>query len=147
MNTPEFITELKENEIFVFGSNLEGHHYGGAAKIAHEKFGAQWGVGLGRTGQCYAIPTLAVAATTSGGTLKQLTLDEIRQAVNLFFTYVKYHPELTFYFTKIGLGIAGFEFDDIARIVMTTSQEMSLRHIPSNVILPVEFENWVKDLK
>lgn len=33
------ITRLAENEIFVFGSNLEGYHGGGAAWIAMEKFG------------------------------------------------------------------------------------------------------------
>ena len=41
--TPDFITELKENEIFVFGSNLEGMHGGGAARLAYDKFGAIWG--------------------------------------------------------------------------------------------------------
>ena len=56
--TPEYITSLKENEIFVFGSNLLGKHIGGAARIAKEKFGAQERVSEGITGQCYAIPTL-----------------------------------------------------------------------------------------
>ena len=32
--TPEFITQLQPNEIFVFGSNLKGMHGGGAAWIA-----------------------------------------------------------------------------------------------------------------
>ena len=49
---------LEKDEIFVFGSNLEGKHLGGAAKAAHNKFGAQWGVGVGLTGQSYAIPTM-----------------------------------------------------------------------------------------
>ena len=49
---------LKKDEIFVFGSNLEGKHLGGAALAAHMKFGAQWGVGVGLTGQTYAIPTM-----------------------------------------------------------------------------------------
>lgn len=56
--TPELITELSRCEIFVFGSNLEGQHHGGAARTAHEKFGAEWGVGDGPTGRCYAIPTM-----------------------------------------------------------------------------------------
>ena len=37
---PERITELKADEIFVFGSNLAGAHAGGAARIALDKFGA-----------------------------------------------------------------------------------------------------------
>lgn len=56
--TPEFITELSESEIFVFGSNLKGHHYGGAARIARNKFGAIHGQGIGIQGQSYAIPTM-----------------------------------------------------------------------------------------
>ena len=58
--TPEWIAALKPNEIFVFGSNLAGRHAGGAARIATDKFGAEWGVGVGRTGQTYAIPTMKV---------------------------------------------------------------------------------------
>ena len=56
--TNDFIHELADNEIFVFGSNLRGLHGGGAARIAFENFGAEYGVGVGRTGQCYAIPTM-----------------------------------------------------------------------------------------
>ena len=42
--TPEYITTLAEDEIFVFGSNLQGRHGGGAARMAHQNFGAEWGV-------------------------------------------------------------------------------------------------------
>ena len=56
--TSDRITSLNDNEIFVFGSNKEGMHGGGAARIAYEDFGAEWGVGIGMTGQCYAIPTM-----------------------------------------------------------------------------------------
>jgi hypothetical protein len=41
------IDTLEKDEIFVFGSNLEGKHLGGAAKAAHNRFGAKWGVGVG----------------------------------------------------------------------------------------------------
>ena len=56
--TPDRISELKENEIFVFGSNLAGAHGGGAARLAYNKFGAVWGEGVGLHGQTYAIPTM-----------------------------------------------------------------------------------------
>ena len=52
--TPEFITELKTDEIFVFGSNLAGMHGGGAAYVAFKKFGAVMGCGVGLRGQSYA---------------------------------------------------------------------------------------------
>lgn len=58
MTTPNNITKLKENQIFVFGSNLNGNHAGGAARLAKDSFGAQDGVGEGMTGQSYAFPTL-----------------------------------------------------------------------------------------
>ena len=38
--TPDFITELRPDEVFVFGSNLAGMHGGGAAYVAYRKFGA-----------------------------------------------------------------------------------------------------------
>jgi hypothetical protein len=94
---PHFITELSQCEIFVFGSNLEGYHGGGAARIAHEKFGAVWGVGVGPTGRSYAIPTM------HGG------LDAIKPYVDQFVEYAKTHPMNRFLLTRIGCGIAGFQ--------------------------------------
>ena len=98
----DFIKELAENEIFVFGSNLRGMHGGGAALVAMEEFGAEWGVGVGRTGQTYAIPTM------HGG------VDAIKPYVDEFVEYAKAHPELKFLVTRIGCGIAGFRDKDIA---------------------------------
>lgn len=80
-----FIKELAENEIFVFGSNLHGFHSGGAARVAMEEFGAEWGVGVGRTGQTYAIPTM------HGG------VDAIKPYVDEFVEYAKAHLELRFW--------------------------------------------------
>ncbi len=97
-----FIKELAENEIFVFGSNLRGMHGGGAARVAMEEFGAEWGVGVGRTGQTYAIPTM------HGG------VDVIKPYVDEFVEYAKAHPELRFLVTRVGCGIAGFRDEDIA---------------------------------
>lgn len=100
--TPENITSLKANEIFVFGSNLQGMHGGGAARLAYNEFGAQWGTGIGPTGQCYAIPTM------QGG------VDTIKPYVDQFITYASAHQELTFLVTRIGCGIAGFTDAEIA---------------------------------
>ena len=98
----DFIKELAENEIFVFGSNLRGMHGGGAARVAMEEFGAEWGVGVGRTAQTYAIPTM------HGG------VDVIKPYVDEFVEYAKAHPELRFLVTRVGCGIAGFRDEDIA---------------------------------
>ena len=100
--TPNRITQLAANEVFVFGSNLQGHHYGGAARIAEEKFGAIFGQGVGLQGQSYAIPTM------HGG------VDVIKPYVDEFIEFAKQHPELTFLVTRIGCGIAGFKDREIA---------------------------------
>lgn len=100
--TPNHISQLAANEIFVFGSNLQGHHYGGAARIANEKFGAIFGQGVGLQGQSYAIPTM------QGG------VETIRPYVDEFIEFAKQHPEFTFLVTRIGCGIAGFKDSEIA---------------------------------
>ena len=100
--TPNHISQLAANEVFVFGSNLQGHHYGGAARIAEEKFGAIFGQGVGLQGQSYAIPTM------QGG------VETIRPYVDEFIEFAKQHPELIFYVTRIGCGIAGFQDSEIA---------------------------------
>jgi len=100
--TSDNISALRANEIFVFGSNLEGIHGGGAANIAARKFGAIMGQGVGLQGQSYAIPTM------QGG------VETIRPFVDDFIKFAKEHPEQTFLVTRIGCGIAGFQDSEIA---------------------------------
>lgn len=99
---PNRITELKDNEIFVFGSNLQGSHGGGAAAIAAQKFGAIWGQGVGLQGQSYGIPTM------HGG------VAEIRPYIDEFIEFAKQNPNLVFLVTRIGCGIAGFTEEEMA---------------------------------
>lgn len=120
--TPDNITELSGCEIFVFGSNLDGLHYGGAARTAHEKFGAEWGVGDGPTGKCYAIPTM------HGG------IEDIKPYVDKFLQYAKDNPMNRFLVTRIGCGIAGFKDEDMAPLFLE-----ALR-LP-NVTLPFQWIN------
>lgn len=122
--TPERITELSMCEIFVFGSNLAGQHHGGAARMAHDRFGAEWGVGVGPTGQCYAIPTM------HGG------VEDIKPYVDEFVEYVRKHPNNRFLVTRIGCGIAGFTDEEMAPLFK------ELKDTP-NVCLP---EDWLLDL-
>ena len=102
--TPDCVERLSKCEVFVFGSNLEGMHMGGAARVAYEKFGAEWGVGEGATGQCYAIPTM------HGG------LEDIRPYAKKFVAYAKAHPMNRFLLTRVGCGIAGFKDSDMAQL-------------------------------
>ena len=126
-NTPSFITTLKDGEVFVFGSNKEGMHGGGAARVAYQKFGAKWGEGVGMTGSCYAIPTM------------DGSLDIIRGYVDDFTEYARSHPELTFLVTRIGCGIAGWTDDEIAPLFREASKL-------DNVTLPESFWRIIEAL-
>ncbi len=123
--TPEYITTLSDDEIFVFGSNLQGRHGGGAARMAHQRFGAEWGVGTGPTGQTYAIPTM------HGG------VEAIKPYVDEFIEYAESHPQNRFLVTRVGCGIAGFTDSQIAPLFAG-----ALR-LP-NVSLPLD---WLKTLQ
>jgi len=118
--TPDRISELKPDEIFVFGSNLSGFHGGGAARVACDRFGAVWGQGVGLQGQCYAIPTM------QGG------VETIAPYVDEFIDFAGRHPQYKFLVTRIGCGIAGFRDEEIAPLFHRAIDV-------ENVILPREF--------
>ena len=118
--TPEWIDELKADEIFVFGSNLAGAHGGGAARLAYNHFGAVWGQGVGLQGQSYAIPTM------QGG------VETIKPYVDEFIAFAREHRELTFLVTRIGCGIAGFRDEEIAPLFREALDE-------ENILLPETF--------
>ena len=115
--TPEHITSIQPNEIFVFGSHLRGMHGGGAAYIAYRNFGAIMGQGVGLQGQSYAIPTM------QGG------VETIKPYVDEFIEFAKQHQNFTFLVTRIGCGIAGFTDDEISPL-------FNEAHDISNIILP-----------
>lgn len=119
--TPERIRNLGPNEIFVFGSNAQGAHGGGAAAFAMHQFGAIWGQGEGLQGQSYAIPTMG-------------TLAETKDAVDRFTAFARQHTELCFKVTAIGCGIAGYTPAQIAPLFREASQLV-------NVYLPQSFWN------
>lgn len=118
--TPENIQSLSQDEVFVFGSNLEGLHIGGAARVAYNKFGAVWGQGEGLQGQSYAIPTM------HGGP------EAIKPYVDKFIELAREWDQTTFYVTRIGCGIAGFKDEEIAPLF---KEALSLY----NVRLPESF--------
>lgn len=47
----------EKDTIFVFGSNPEGRHGAGSARVAVQQFGAKYGIGEGLQGNAYALPT------------------------------------------------------------------------------------------
>lgn len=114
---PERIRALEPNQVFVFGSNTRGHHWGGAAFYAWRRFGARWGQGHGPHGASYAIDTMSGDRT-------------MYEAIAAFLTYAKEHPQKEFLLTAIGCGIAGRSPRDIAP---------HFADAPENVRLPDTF--------
>lgn len=106
--------------IFVFGSNLAGRHGKGAALHARWNHGAEYGVGVGRTGNAYALPT-------KDARLNVLPLVVIEQYVEDFIKYASLHPELSFEVTKVGCGLAGYSEEKIKPM---------FKEAPSNCLLP-----------
>ena len=117
--TPETITRLGASEVFVFGSNEQGLHYGGAAKVALENFGAIMGQGNGLQGKSYAIPSMSGLAVMG-------------EYVKEFCEFAKAHPEKRFLLTPIGCGIAGYSVSDVAPL-FEICQEVE------NITLPASF--------
>lgn len=126
--TPNKITSLENNEIFVFGSNLKGLHGGGAARIAYKMFGAEWGKGVGMQGNSYGIPTM------HGG------VDVIKPYVDDFIEFALSNKEYTFLVTRIGCGIAGFSANEIAPLFAKAINA-------ENILLPIDFVQVIESLK
>jgi len=103
----DMVLSLKLNEIFIFGSNLSGHHAGGAASYARKNFGAMQGISTGRSGRTYAIPTLTQQ-------YEKLSIEGIHYHIEEFISYAHLFPHMTFKVSAIGCGIAGFTVEEIA---------------------------------
>jgi hypothetical protein len=109
--------------VFVFGSNLGGRHGAGSAREANRNHGAKWGVGVGRTGNAYAIPT-------KDRNLRVLPLKQIRPYVETFIRYARANPQERFQVVAIGTGLSGYSHGDIAPM---------FRGCPENCELPKEW--------
>lgn len=113
-HTPDRITELGPDDVFVFGSNARGAHLAGAARTAVERFGAVPGQGHGLQGRSYAIDSM------SG-------LPELEREAAAFTAFAREHPELTFWLTRVGTGIAGHDERRVAALFADA---------PPNVVRP-----------
>ena len=124
--TPNNITSLKDNEVFVFGSNLAGRHGKGAAKTAMN-WGAKYGKAEGLQGQTYALPTVNQLVT------KKLPLHEIEMFVKNFIQFAKDNPDKEFLVTEVGCGLAGYFPREIAPLFKEAIGIKNI-HLPINFI-------------
>ena len=123
--TPSKVLRLRNEQVFVFGTDAKGSQRYGAAGLAAKKFGAQIGVKNGRTGNSYALPTM------------DCTLEELGAAILQFELYARENKGLTFLVTPIGCGHAGFKVEDIAPYFRGC---VAL----GNVMLPEEFLSFFR---
>lgn len=95
--------------IFVFGSNLAGAHGLGAALVAQQRFGALRGPmnARGLRGISYAIPTKNAA-------LRSLPAFDVAEGIAEFVRMTHARPELRWFVTRVGCGLAGFSDREIA---------------------------------
>ena len=142
--TPEKIESYKQLgklgrcPMFVFGSNIQGEHVGGAAYFALKECRAVANQGFGFQGSSYAIPTCIRLYDKQG---KRYTkpfdnVNQIKPYVDAFINDADTYPNTTFFVTKIGCGIAGFKVSEVAEL-FRPCLEME------NVILPKEFVEWL----
>jgi hypothetical protein len=118
-----------DERIFVFGSNEIGIHGGGAAWYAHKKLGAVWTVGEGLTGKTYALPTCSAPG-------KPIPFSLLELYVGRFILFAESHPELRFFVSAVGCGIAGFNETDVAYL---------FKHAPENCDLPPKWYQLMND--
>lgn len=150
--TPENIGRLPDDGVFVFGSNTDGDHCGGAALVALERFGAVNGVAEGPQGQSYAIPTMEYVQWTNedDGTVLpsyqkiRIPEQQLVEACDRFILCTSQHPELTFYVTKIGCGIAGWLVEEVSW-AFAMALASFLVPLPDNIIWPREFYEILKE--
>lgn len=127
--TPENVTKLKKSEIFVYGSNLAGIHGKGAALIAYKKFGAT-------RGRCHGLDNNSYGIPTKDEKIQTLPLERIEKYVNNFLWDAENYPDLTFYVTAIGTGLAGYKVEEIAPMF---KRALDIK----NIFLPQEFITWL----
>ena len=116
------------DDFFVFGSNMGGRHGKGAALIAKQKYGAKQGVFEGVQGRSYAIPT-----KTSN--LQTLRLNRIHVYVEEFILFAQQNPQMKFFVTRVGCGLAGYQDSQVAPM---------FKGAPDNCNMPEDWKQYLE---
>lgn len=129
------ITKLPENGIFVFGSNTQGRHGKGAAKVARNKFGAIYGQASGLQNKSYAIITKDLTKLHT----PNISRDYIKSEIRKLYSFANCNPNLEFYIAYSGTGhnLNGYSNEEMAEM-------FSCWTIPENIIFEEEFSKLIK---
>ena len=119
------IMYLEPHQIFVFGSNIQGIHGGGAARHARQ-WGAVQGTSRGRMGQTYAIETRDLF------TGDFLGWEYVAEQLLELIEYAKSLPKYEFLLTPIGTGLAGGKIEDLNRLMLTIQLPENIKKSWSN---------------
>jgi hypothetical protein len=153
--TPENITSLKPNEVFVFGANTVGGHGGGTAGLAQRGISAsnytalptgtkgKWSeYGIvdklmeGTEGKSFGIVTKAASINGTSlkiGSRRSVPLSRIEESINALVKTANENPNLKFLVTKFGTNMAGFSIQEMKSLLQN-------KNLTDNIILPEEFE-------
>lgn len=125
-----YITKLEPNQIFVFGSNVDGWHGAGTAKIALEKFGAVYGKGYGLNGQSYGLVTVDLKKRCAPSRTKE----QIKKEIGILYQFAKIKSEKEFLiaYTAFGTNLNGYSAQEMAEM-------FSSFEIPGNIVFEDEF--------
>lgn len=124
--TPEHITSLKKNEVFVFGTDPEGEHNSAAAKYAVEHFGASIGKGEGHVGQSYAIP------------IHRHRTEMMQAAIHRYIEYAAAHHDKIFLTLQVGCGKAGMNTLSVASMFKDAVNIENI-YLPKSFILAIQY--------
>lgn len=138
------ITKLQANEVFVFGSNPEGRHWSGTAKLAKENFNAEVGVGRGLTGRCWALPTKNLTENyleketgfkyVKYG-LRSISKEQIKNNIKDLYNFANKNKDLYFLiaYTKNGKNLNGYSGDEMFDMFNSFD-------IPDNIVFNSSFK-------
>ena len=143
-----FITELKPNQIFVFGSNPEGRHGAGTAYIAVTKYGAQYGFGRGLKGQTYGLVTTNLSKNytePATGILyrdtcgRSVTKEQIVANIRDLYTVAQGMADKEFLiaYTAAGRNLNGYTSPELAVMFKEAGD------IPGNIVFEDRFSDLV----
>lgn len=128
------INSLEPNQIFVFGSNTQGRHGKGAALIAKNKFGAEYGNPEGPQGQSYAIITKDLTKRTH----PSRTPEQIKEQIHNLYEYAKENPDKEFLVAYSGTGQNLNAYSNQEMADMFNSEP-----IPNNIVFEQEFNKLI----
>lgn len=132
------INSLKDNQVFVFGSNTQGRHGAGAAKIAKDKFGAIYGQAEGIQGNSFAIITKDL--TKDDKKHPSRTQEQIKEQIQKLYDYAEAHPEKEFVvaYSAQGRNLNYYTNEQMAEMFATASSS-----VPSNIVFEEGFSKLV----